>query len=81
MKRDAKVLYRWDWRARDGTYEEFDKEQCMMIERCFRRGARATVVWGRGFPVGQAEELKCMIDFEDMSACIMGSAWVTVVRW
>jgi hypothetical protein len=40
-------------------------------------GAR---VWGKQFPVGVGEDLKCVIDFDDYTACIAGSDWVTTVR-
>ena len=76
----VEVLYRWDWRTSDGTYEAFDKQQCMTLETCYRQGMAATVVWGRRFPVGDNEELKCMVDFEDMTAAIAGTEWVTAVR-
>jgi len=74
------VLYKWQWRADDGTYEAFDKKQSMDIETCFRRRSVATCVWGRNFPVGVGEDLKCVIDFDDYTACIAGSDWVTTVR-
>jgi hypothetical protein len=76
----ANVLYRWEWRAGDGTYVAFDKKQSMDIETCYRRRSLSTRVWGKQFPVGVGEDLKCVIDFDDYTACIAGSDWVTTVR-
>jgi len=74
------VQFRWDWRDEDGAYVTFDKDQCIEIETCYRRGWGAAIVWGTRFPVGRGENLKCVIDFADYTACIAGSDWVTPVR-
>ena len=76
----VEVLYRWEWRASDGTYEAFDWQQCIMLETSYRLGSEGSVVWGSRFPVGDNEELKCMVDFGDMTAAIAGTEWVTAVR-
>jgi len=31
------VLYKWQWRPNDGTYEDFDEEQCIEIEINWRK--------------------------------------------
>ena len=37
------VLYRWEWRASDGTYEVFDWQQCIMLETsCRHEGCSET---------------------------------------
>ena len=70
------VQYRWDWRGQDGAYVGFDKDQCIEIETCYRRGWGSAIVWGKQFPVGRDEKLKCVvIDFGDYTACIVGSDW------
>ena len=45
------VQYRWDWRGQDGAYVGFDKDQCIEIETCYRRGWGSAIVWGKQFPV------------------------------
>jgi len=80
VAKEACFRYRWEWRTIDGTYEAFDEEQCIAIETCWRKKEGLARVWGRRFPVGHDENLKCMIDFEDMTASIVGSEWVTAVR-
>ena len=76
----ALLLYRWEFRANDGTYVQFDKEQCVEIETCWRKRQDVARVWGTNFPVGQHENLKCVIDFGDMTAGVMGSEWATAIR-
>ena len=80
MEGHADVLYRWEWRGVDGTYTGFAKEQCVHIETCWRKKQDSAVVWGRGFPVAPSENLKCIIDFGDMTAMVAGSEWVTAIR-
>jgi len=80
ITKDVNTLYKWQWRSRDGTYAAFTTEQCIVIETCWRHRGWGARVWGKQFPVGDAENLKCTIDFGDMSAYIAGSVWVTVVR-
>jgi hypothetical protein len=80
VAKEAGLVYRWDWRTNDGTYEAFDEQQCIAIETCWRKMDWSAKVWGRRFPVGHDENLKCVIDFEDMTANIVGSEWVTAVR-
>jgi len=80
--KDVNALYRWQWRSKDGTYVAFDTKQCIEIKTRWQQTVWGARVWGKQFPVGQDENLKCQIDFEDMSACIVGSEWVTTVwRW
>ena len=74
------ALYRWEWCAEDGTYVSFDPKLCIEIEKCFRHDLWGARVWGKGFPVGPDEELKCVIDFSDMTASIVGTEWVSAVR-
>jgi hypothetical protein len=74
------VLYQWEWHPGDGTYEPFDKKQSMDIETCYCSCSVATRVWGRNFPVGVGEDLKCVIDSDDYTECIACSDWVTTVR-
>ena len=76
----AEVLYRWEWRTSDGTYKAFDRQQCITLETSYRQGSEGSVVWGRRFLVGDNEELKCSVDFGDMTAAIAGTEWVTAVR-
>jgi hypothetical protein len=80
VRTHVNVLYRWEWRAVDGTYVAFDEDQSIEIETCYRRGVWGARVCGTQFPVGVGEDLKCVIDFEDYTACIAGSEWVTTVR-
>jgi hypothetical protein len=72
VQQHVNVLYRWEWRSDDGTYEAFDEGQCIKIETAYRTGLGLTSVWGRLFPVGGNEELKCIVDFEDMTASVVG---------
>ena len=72
VQQHVNVLYRWEWRSDDGTYEAFDEGQCIQIETDYRKGHPCTTVWGRQFPAGQNKDLKCVVDFEDMTACIFG---------
>jgi hypothetical protein len=80
VRTHVNVLYRWEWRAGDGTYVAFDEGQSIEIETCFRRGDWGARVWGKEFPVGPGERLKCVIDFDDYTAFIVASEWVTTVR-
>ena len=57
---------------RNKLEEAFDEGQCIQIETDYRKGHPCTTVWGRQFPAGQNKDLKCMVDFEDMTACIFG---------
>jgi hypothetical protein len=58
----------------------YDKEQCINIETSYRHGWDGARVWGKDFSVGQDEELKCVINFEDMTVSIVGTEWVSAVR-
>ena len=80
VREHVNVLFRWEWRAGDGTYVPFEKEHSIVIETCYRRKARATYVWGTQFPVGPGEKLKCVIDLEDYTASVVATEWVTAVR-
>ena len=80
VREHVNVKFRWEWRAGDGTYEAFDKDQCIKIETCYRRKMVSAIVWGKQFPAGPGENLKCFIDFEDHTAAIAASEWVTTVR-
>jgi hypothetical protein len=63
VQKHVNVLYVY------GMYAVFDEVQCIKIETDYRRGHPSSTIWGRRFPVGQDESLKCMIDFKDMTAC------------
>jgi len=80
IRKDVNTMYEWQWRSLDGTYVAFDTGQCIDIETCWRRGMWGARVWGKQFPVGNDENLKCTIDFGDMSAYIAGSVWATAAR-
>jgi hypothetical protein len=38
VQQHVNVLYRWEWRSDDGTYEAFDEGQCIKIETAYRTG-------------------------------------------
>jgi len=78
--KDVNTLYIWQWRTLDGTYEDFDTEQCIGIETEWRQQAKLARVRGMRFPVGESEMLKCLIDFDDMTTSIVGCVWATAVR-
>ncbi len=80
VRKHVNVLYRWEWRAGDGTYVAFDEGQSIDIETHYRRGDWGARVWGTEFPVGPGERLKCVIDFDDYTAFIVASESVTTVR-
>ena len=80
VRTHVNVLYQWEWRAVDGTYVAFNKDQSIEIETCYRRGVWGARVRGTQFPVGVGEDLKCVIDFDDYTASIVASEWVTTVR-
>jgi len=62
MRKDVNMLYIWQWRSLDGTYEDFGTEQCIEIETEEHKQSKLARVWG----TGQNVMLKCLIDFEDM---------------
>jgi hypothetical protein len=76
VEAEADMLCQWGWRASDGTYEKFETEQCVEFETCCRKGVDLAAVWGRQFPVGHSENLKCALDFTDMTAMVAGSEWL-----
>jgi hypothetical protein len=80
VRTTVNVLYRWEWRAGSGTYVAFDEGQSIEIETGYRRGDWGARVWGKEFPVGPGERLKCVIDFDDYTAFIVASEWVRMVR-
>jgi len=80
VRTHVNVMYRWEWRAVDGTYVAFDEGQSIEIETCYRRGVWGARVRGTQIPVGVGEDLKCVIDFDDYTASIVASEWVTTVR-
>ena len=80
VREHVNVLFRWEWRAGDGTYVPFNKKQSTEIETCYRRGLLSARVWGEQFPVGPGELLKCFIDLEDYTASVVATEWVTAVR-
>ena len=80
VRTHVNVMYRWEWRAGDGTYVAFDEDPSIEIETCYRRGVWGARVRGTQFPVGPGERLKCVIDFDDYTASIVASEWVTTVR-
>jgi hypothetical protein len=45
VRTHVNVLYRWEWRAGDGTYVAFDEGQSIEIETGFRRGDWGARVW------------------------------------
>jgi len=80
IRKDVNTFYIWQWRTLDGTYEDFDTEQCIGIETEWRQQAKLAQVWGTRFPVGESEMLKCLIDFDDMTTSIVGCVWASAVR-
>jgi len=82
IQKEVNTLYIWQWRMLDGTYEDFNTEQCIDIGIEWRQCFKLAHVWGTRFPVGENEMLKCLIDFDDMTTSIAGCDWATIVqRW
>jgi len=48
IRKFVNVLYKWQWRPNDGTYEDFDEEQCIEIEINWRKLLSLVRVWGSG---------------------------------
>ena len=69
----AHVLYRWDYQTHAGTYQAFDKYLCVEIERQFRMRAEGAWVWGSGNLVGRQEAVQHRVNFQEMTACFVGS--------
>jgi len=80
IRRFVNVQYTWQWRTLDGTYEDFNKEQCSELEINWRRRLSLALVRGTWFKVGRNEMLKCIIDLDDMTTSIVGCDWATTVR-
>jgi len=80
IRKFVNVQYTWQWRTLDGTYEDFNKEQCIELEINWRKRLSLARVWGTRFPVGLNEMLKCIIDLDDMTTSIVGCDWATAVR-
>jgi hypothetical protein len=74
------VLYRWEWRQTDATYERFDRDQSVVIEACFRQGHSLVRIVGNQFPGCQGKERKVAVDFVDMTVFMAGDAWCTAIR-
>ncbi len=69
------ALYRWEWRALDGTYSDFEKGQSIKIETIW--GAR---LGDTQLPVFSGEARKYFVDFHDMTVQIGGDLWATAIR-
>ena len=80
IREEVNILYKWEWRAEDGTYVPFDKDQCIEIETCYRQRLGLARVWGTHFPAGPGEQLKLVVDFDDQTAFVAASEWATTVR-
>jgi len=80
IRETVNTLYQWQWRTRDGDFKAFDKEQCISFETSWRNREDVARVWGTDFGVGQNQMSKFFIDMDEMSGCISGVAWSTVVR-